>query len=241
MKRNDPDKLLTLLEWRRDIRNLMGRFSADHTIRQEAYGYERYWSHRADVSLGTNEGFYAGAEAVAGYYKALDEEIRLTAHLAKDDFPEKLGSLTNEELYGVGAMTYLPLDSHVIEIAGDGETAKGLWNIRGSYSKMTVAGPVSYWLFGWAAVDLIRENDEWRIWHMQLLRNLDCQCGTAFGIEPAPLTPVDAYAAMADFHMPEPNIPTPLMESYYTDRPFAHSPRCPEPYESFADTFSYGI
>ena len=48
-------------------------------------------------------------------------------------------------------------------------------------------------------------------------------------------------ADMADFRMPEPTVKAVLMENYYTDRPFTKSPKVPEPYETFADTFSYGM
>ena len=236
-----PDKMLTLLEWRRDLRNIMGRISADYSVREEAACYDRYFSRREDVCLGVNEGWYAGAEAVKGYYEALGREIALVSKLVQKDFPEKLGDKSDAEIYGVGAMTYLPFDSQIIEIADDQQTAKGLWNIRGSYSRMTVSGPVAYWWFGWAAVDFIYEEGQWKIWHLQLLKNLDCQCGTAFGAEPQQFEPVAAYAELADFHMPEPNIPTPVLANYYPGRPHVTSPAMPVPYETFADTFSYGI
>lgn len=241
MKKLCPDTMLERLEWRRDIRNLMGRISADYSVREEGAIYDRYWSRREDVVLGVNEGWYVGPEAVAGYYRALDEEIMLSAKCVQKDFPEKLGDLTDEALKGVGVMSYIPVDSHVIEIADDGQTAKGLFNIRGSYNKITTSGPVAYWLFGWAAVDFIMEDGAFKIWHMQWLRNVDVQCGTSFGEPPEQYPQVEAYADMAEFRMPEPTVAAPLMENYYTDRPFTKSPKVPEPYETFAETFSYGM
>jgi len=236
-----PDAMLERLEWRRDIRNLMGRLSADYSVREEANAYDRYWSRRDDVCLGVNEGWYAGPAAVEGYYKALGEQIALEAKCVQKDFPDKLADLSDQELYGVGGMAYIPVDSQVIEIADDAATAKGLFNIRGSYSRVTASGPIAYWLFGWAAVDFIMEEGQWKIWHMQWLRNVDVQCGTPFGTEPKAFPEVDAYAEMKNFSMPEPTVKTVLMENYYTDRPFTKSPKVPEPYETFADTFSYGM
>ena len=236
-----PDAMLERLEWRRDIRNLMGRLSADYAVREEAEAYIRYWSRRDDVCLGVNEGWYVGPQAVDGYYRALGEEIALAAKCVQADFPDNLGALSDEDLYGVGAIAYIPFDSQVIEIADDGKTAKGLFNIRGSYGKVTPSGPVSYWLFGWAAVDYVMEDGQWRIWHMQWLRNVDVQCGTPFGMEPEAFPELPVYAPMKDFRMPEPTVKAVLMENYYTDRPFAKSPKVPDPYETFADTFSYGM
>ena len=233
--------MLERLEWRRDIRNLMGRISADYSVREEGQIFARYWSGREDICLGVNEGWYVGPDAVAGYYQALDEEIMLSAKCVQKDFPEKLAGLTDEALKGVGVMSYIPVDSHVIEIADDGQTAKGLFNIRGSYNRITTSGPIAYWLFGWAAADFILEDGQWKIWHMQWLRNVDVQCGTPFGQAPEQFPEAEAYADMADFRMPEPTVKTVLMENYYTDRPFTKSPKVPEPYETFADTFSYGM
>lgn len=241
MKHLCADEMLCRLEWRRDIRNIMGRISADYSVREEGAIYDRYWSRRDDVVLGINEGWYVGPEAVSGYYKALDEEINLGAKCVEKDFPEKIASLSEEEKRGIGAISYIPVDSHIIEIADDGQTAKALFNIRGSYNKITTSGPISYWIFGWAAVDFIMENGEFKIWHMQWLRNVDIQCGTAFGTEPEKFPELEAYADMASFRMPAPTVSACLMENYYTDRPFTKSPEAPEPYETFADTFSYGL
>lgn len=241
MKKLGPDELLERLEWRREIRNVMGRISHDYSIKQEAEVYGRYWSRRDDICLGLNSGYYKGAVAVKGYYDALREEIALSSSLIQAKFPEELGSKTPEEIFGVGMMTYLPFESQVIEIAEDGLTAKGLWNIRGSYCRLTGAGPVAYWIFGWAAVDFIMEDGEWKIWHMQILFNVNHQCGVGFCEDEKVFEPVPEFAAIEDFKMPEPNVPTVLMETFYPDRPKAVSPRCPEPYGTFEDTFSYGI
>lgn len=241
MKKLYPDAMLERLEWRRDIRNLMGRISADYSVREEGQIYTRYWSRRDDVCLGVNEGWYVGPDAVAGYYAALDEEILLASRCVQKDFPDKLAGLSEDEIKGAGAMSYIPMDSQVIEIADDAQTAKAIFNIRGSYNRVTTSGPIAYWLFGWAAVDLIMEDGAWKIWHMQWLRNVDVQCGTAFGTAPEQFPEIDAYAGMAAFQMPKPTVEAVLMENYYTDRPFTKSPKVPEPYETFADTFSYGI
>lgn len=234
------DELLDRLEWRRQIRNVMGRISHDYSIKQEADVYDRYWSKRSDVALGINEGFYVGSDSVSGYYAALGKEIALSSQLIQAKFPDALGEKTAKECYGVGMMTYLPFDSQVIEIAGDGKTAKGIWNVRGSYCKLTSAGPISYWTYGWAAVDFVREGEEWKLWHMQLVYNVNKQCGTAFCEEPKQFEKVPGFEAMELVTMPQPDCAEPLMQTFYPERPWMQSPRCPEPYETFKDTFSYG-
>lgn len=241
MKEFTPMELLERLEWRREIRNVMGRISHDYAIKQEAQVYDRYFSRREDVCLGLNNGYYKGAAAVKGYYDALGEEIRLSSSLIAKMFPRELEGKTEDELNGVGMISYLPFESQVIEIADDGQTAKGIWNVRGSTSRLTAAGPVANWIFGWAAVDFVLEDGEWKILNLLLLYNVDHQCGVGFTEPEKVFEPVPEFAPMADFHLPEPNVPMTVMETFRPDRPRTRSPRCPEPYATFADTFSYGI
>ena len=79
MAKLSTDDLLNLMESRREIRNLMGSISHDYSVKEEAAVYDRYFSRREDVCLGLNNGYYKGAEAVAGYYKGLGEEIALSS------------------------------------------------------------------------------------------------------------------------------------------------------------------
>ena len=241
MKELSALDLLDRLEWRREIRNVMGRISHDYAVKQEAKVYERYWSAREDVSLLLNAGGYGGAAAVKGYYDALGEEIALSSKLIQKKFPDVLGDKSEEEIQGVGMITYLPFESQVIEIADDGETAKGLWNIRGSYCRLTTGGPVANWIFGWAAVDFVRENDEWKVWHMQMLFNVDHQCGVGFCDEEKVFPAVPGFEEIASFRLPEPNVKDAGFAAFYPDRPKTASPRCLEPYGTFTETFSYAV
>lgn len=235
-----PDELLERLEWRREIRNTLGRISHDYCVMQDAQIYQRYWSKRGDVCLGLNDGFYQGADAVAGYYKALGQKIELTSKLIYEKFPDAFQGKSLKDCYGVGMINYLPLDSHVIEIAGDGQTAKAIFNVRGSYCYLTSAGPISNWTYGWMAVDLVMEDSEFKIWHMQMLYNVDHPCGVSFCDEPKAYEPVPGFEAIEDFKLPEPTVKTTLLEHYHPMRSYSGSPRVPEPYPTFAETFSYG-
>lgn len=241
MKNLKPEELLSRLEWRRELKNIMGRISHDYAVKQEAEVYSRYWSTRDDVCLGLNNGYYKGKEAVAGYYDALREQIKLSSSLIQKKFPEELGDKSEEEIFGVGMITYLPFESQVIEIADDEKTAKGIWNVRGSSCNFTQAGPIANWLFGWAAVDFIMEDGEWKIWHLLLVFNVDHQCGVGFCGDEKVFEPVPGFEAMADFALPEPNVPGTVFEAYRFDRPRTKSPEAPVPYDSFENTFSYGV
>lgn len=241
MKQYTSDQMLGRWESLREVKNLMGRLSADYCIIQAGHAHERYWSQREDVCLGVNDGWYVGAEAVRGYYRSLHEQVQFQSdHIAKL-FPEHLGDKTPEEYFGTGMLDYKPVDTCVVEVAGDNRTAKGLWCIRGSHARMTESGPVAYWEWGWFAVDFIREEDGWKIWHMQYLDDiLKVQSSKWYGEEVSyPKRP--EFAGIEEVKVAAPNKAAVLHQAYTPTRPGIMAPRVPEAYHTFEDTFSYGI
>ena len=237
-----PEQIMDQWEALRAVKNLMGKYVNCRLLNRVEDLWPLFWSKTMpDVSLGLNDGYYVGPEAIQGYFQAVRDGNMKKAKLLQASLPDRLGSLSDEKLYGVGPFHVHPLGSPVIEVAEDGKTAKGIWHCMGAYADVGTDGPSSSWLWGYYAGDFILEDGQWKIWHMQWLRNVDVQCGTPFGQTPEQFPEVEAYADMADFRMPEPTVKAVLMENYYTDRPFTKSPKVPEPYETFADTFSYGM
>ena len=241
MKNFTPEELLTRWEWRRELQNIIGRLTQSYLMMEEAQIYDRWWSKREDVCLGVNTGWYAGKDAVKGYYDAIDKKIRLASRLIAAEFPDKLSGKSDEELYGVGQLGVRPADTFIIEIAEDGETAKGIWSIHGTFADITPSGPVSKWDWGYLCVDFIRAEDGWKIWHMQDLQDINTPTGGDWAAEPLSFPEEPGFAAMKDFVFPAPNAAEVLRESYYPGRPFTESPRLPEPYDTFENTFSYGM
>ena len=235
------EELLSRWEDQRKIKNLMGRLSQDYTLKKEGEMFKKYWSDRADVCLGVNDGWFTGPESVAAYYASQAERIALESRLIQAAFPAELGDKSEEEVYGVGMMTYRPVDTPVIELSEDGQTAKGLWTIRGSYSLLTAGGPQSFWEWGWFAVDFVRAGDDWKIWHMQYLREIDRSCGSSWVGEAKVYDEIPEFAEMKNFRYAEPDVKATLRAPYSADRPFTPGPRMPEPYATFAETFSYGL
>lgn len=236
-----PQELLTRWEIRRELQNIMGRLTQSYLMMEEPLIYQRWWSQAEDVCLGVNTGWYSGAAAVKGYYDALGDKIALASDIIAKTFPEKLAGKSKEELYGVGQLGVKPVDTFVIEIAGDGQTAKGIWSLHGTYADMTPSGPVSYWDWGYYCVDFRLEGEDWKIWHMQYLTDINSPTGGDWAAEPLSFPEDPNFAPMKDFVFPAPNVPATLRENYYPGRPFTQSPPLPVPYETFAETFSYGM
>ena len=236
------EQLVTIWEDRRSIKNLMGKYSNCMILNREQDIFSMFWSTRADVCLGFNEGWYDGAEAVSAYYSGVFEANRLKAKLIQQRFPEQLGGKTEEEIYGIGPFKVKPIGSALVEIAEDGETAKGIWHCMGAYSDIDEKGPAAYWTWGYYCVDFIREGGEWKIWHMQYLNDIDSPCGLKWdGKADYGYPDLPEFEALRGYKLPEPNVPVTLREHYSPARPHTDAPRLPESYRSFAETFSYGI
>lgn len=224
----------------REIKNLIGCMSTDYTLKEERGMVQNYWSARDDISLGVNAGYFVGPQEVARYYQGEEDRIQAESAMIQAAFPEELGSKSREEVHGVGMLTYKPVDTAVIEVAGDRQTAKGLWMIRGSHSQITTGGPVGYWEWSWLAVDFVREDGEWKIWHQLYLVEIDRPCGYPFVGPEHTYKPRPEFADAAKITLPEPTVKVTLRENYSASRPFAGSPEVPVPYDTFANTFSYG-
>lgn len=129
----------------------------------------------------------------------------------------------------------------MIEVAGDGETAKGLWYCWGSQAQVLSCGPTASWTWGYYAADFVREGNRWKIWHLQITNDVDARCGTDWGQPAQPLPELPEFAPLKDFTMPAYSMARPNRVQYSGRRPLTGSPRIPEPYHTFADTFSYGV
>lgn len=225
----------------REIENLMGRRAFYGMLGENDKVWNEYWCRKApDPCLGVNEGFYKGYDAIGAYYDALHDYILLQTELAQKAYPEELGGKSLEEIYNVGNLVCANLSTPLIELAEDGQSAKGLWYVRGTDLGFGPTGPESWHFMGRVAVDFLPEDGAWKIWHLLYAEDLRSPTGRSWA-EPAPELPADPrFAALADFRFPAPNVQTTLHERYHDRRQLKPFPRLPEPYTTFAETFSYG-
>jgi hypothetical protein len=235
------EQLIERWEDQRFIKNLMGKYVNCLVLNRDRGIPGMFWSKsEAGVCLGLNEGWYRGFDAVKAYYFAMYDYNAAVAEVLQKQFPAQLGALSKDQVYGIGTFRVNPLACPVIEIAMDRKTAKGLWYSQGSYVRVTGAGPVAYWTWGYYAVDFVREDDEWRIWHLLRLDDIDVPCGQSWVKPIESYPPLPEFKTLADRRLPEPAEAVSLRKRYTPDRDFTPPPRIPEPYVTFSQTFSYG-
>ena len=235
------EQMVGIWEDQRDLKNLMGKICYTILLKQENQMVDRFWSSRRDVCLGTNDGWYLGQDAVRGYYNAIYAHTVEYTEFMKKAFPDKMAKLSEQEQFGAGSMDVRPMDTSVIEIAGDGKTAKGIWYSRGTYNDITEQGPLSFWSVGVYACDFVREDGAWKVWHMQNLTDIHVPNGRSWGAkDPEPFPDLPKFTGAKPFQAPQPTRPEKLYTAYYPGRPFQKLPEPPAPYATFAETFSYG-
>ena len=89
--------------------------------------------------------------------------------------------------------------------------------------------------------DFVYEDDQWKIWHMQYVNDIDCICGQSWGKPQKPYPDLPEFAPLKDFKYPDYTKKVNLREYYTPTRPLTRTPEIPQPYDTFADTFTYAV
>ena len=122
----------------------------------------------------------------------------------------------------------------IIEVAGDGKTAKGLWCCTGANTSPNRAEGTfqAQWSYSRFAADFVREDGEWKLWHTLVTGVFQTKFEEAWVFAPDHVK----------FDFPEelkPNIEGGYHWQYNTSICTKAIPAPPEPYWTFAETFSY--
>lgn len=235
-----PEQLADRWEDHRTVENLMARWFG-YTLLRDYESVRGLWCVENEPCLGFNNGYYKGAEAVSGYYDALEAQALAKAQVAKAVYADKLGDTPVEKLMGVGSFEVSTLTAPLIELAGDGKTAKGLWYLYGADVDLEADGPRSEWVFGRIGADFIREAGGWKLWHLLIVEDVRAPFRQKWTEEYALPEADPRFAPIGKVGMPEPNVPCQVMEYFHKRRPLYVIPPLPVRYDSFEDTFSYGV
>jgi hypothetical protein len=196
------------------IQNLVGRYSHLAELRGEATLAELFAMHTEGVSWRTPVG-PVGIKGMQGRF-----------------------SNPAEKLPGVvpGALHVHSMLTPVIEIAADGNTARGVWDSFGP--NIANANEIGDWLWLKYGVDFVKEAGQWKIWHLQ-----------AYAIFSTPydksITQSARERAGANDRAGRPGPPDaswtgPKEMWVYDGKTAPRGPKIPEPYCSFDPQDSYG-
>lgn len=220
------------------IKNVMGRHAYYHAYDMHAEELDRIWvkkpENMATASFGQNWGYQVGMDLIRENYAVKNELSRKKTleamHRADPDIEIRT------ENHALGCMLMHNLTAPYVEVAGDGKTAQGMWYAPGQVTFTDENGTNAMLMYEKYGVDFIKEDGEWKIWHLFI--------GTDFAIKPGDMMseqPVD----MPKFDLNDEDEETNLKLTYefeaYTSRyNWTQYPIIPRPYETFADTVSNG-
>jgi hypothetical protein len=214
MAADSMEKIVARLDAESKIHNLMGRYSYLLTATRYRDIVELFAKKAPDVRAEMSFGVYDGYEGIQRCYAKFHAE----------------------KVVGPGTMAVHALTTPVIEVAGDGKTAKGVWISPGHITggPFTPDGSIkAHWAWLRYGNDFILEDGEWKIWHLHV-----------FGMFMCPFE--KSWAEVGDQHQ-NPVLPP----EYAPDRPptskWHYDPKTetilepvpPSPYESFDPATAY--
>jgi hypothetical protein len=220
-----------------EIQNVMGMHQilgspgGDHDLE-----LQKYWAQKTPgVSFAHNKGVYFGIDVLRKYYGS-------GKSLQNSPKTEQSGQQPMMQT-GAGNISFRTLTTPIIYVAGDGKTAKAYWYTPGFQANIMNGEGSSIWSYEKYAIDFVKEDGAWKIWHFHVYNDWEIPMGAdlaKYAIEQSKNTqkaggpPVRQEFANAykDTVFGEPYSVTKVPNQF-------KSPRPPEPYCTFSDTFSY--
>ena len=190
--------------------------------------------HQRSASLAYNNGYYIGMDEIARHYVEDRENLlyeRLQPYCEKDPSLEK-----SRENLGKGASQMHTATTPLIYISDDGKTAQYQGYQLGYQSIGKPDGSADGYLeFGLLYADLVKENGQWKIWHLVMEHDHTVEVGQPY--EEVPVLRPDSEDPLAiDYGHPtmEKTIYDPFYgwEYAYQDMP--------RPHATYTDKRSYG-
>jgi len=247
-----------------DIQNVMSRHAWYYSSGQHDRELKELFAlDMPDVSWSNGNEWWVGKDLLVDYYVTYFDEFRMRDLKAfAEKHPEV--AITPENL-GAGTSMFHTNSTPVIEVAGDGKTAKGIWYSIGQVTQTPGGTQTPTYMWERYGVDFVREDGEWKIWHFMVLTDWAAAPGQSwvggggFG-GPPPGGPPPGGPGGPDAGPGGPGGPGPMGpggqagESGAAPAANVTAPRerpapfaapsetlfIPVPYETFSETVSYG-
>lgn len=204
------------LEAAHQIQNLMGRYQLMHSTGM--------YEEMAGLYAQKTPGVRAELEGMGVF----EGNAGIRRMLAMDQ---------NIEGDRVGFMTVNVLTTPVIEVAGDGQTAKGVWVSPGICTGVMGSKPSASWRWCKFGADFIKEDGQWKFWHLHAYGLFMTPYERSWA-EPAPTPPPSEEPMIMpdEFKADRPNT---YRWSYSLTAVTENVPAPPEPYETWDESTSY--
>jgi hypothetical protein len=194
------------------IQNLMSRYEYWHTAGMHEKVLDMYAKKTPGVSVEiANLGIYEGQEGIRRFW---------------------IGANMQADQNRVGLMIVHTLTTPVIEVAGDGKTAKAIWISPGHETVPRGGKFTALWSWNKYGVDFVKEDGVWRFWHFHLYRMFKSPYDKSWvdiPLVPNPVLPDEL----------KPDRPPTNNWVYSTTATTENIPAPPEPYDTWDESSAY--
>jgi len=225
-----------------EVQNVFSRHEYFHQVGYHLKELDAIWvkddgQYGKTASFGNNTGWWVGMEKIRKTYGFMNEENRKKQLSAVCKLHPEVKNIPENE--GIGTNIMHTLTTPIIEVAGDGKTAKAMWYSPGQITEVNEDGtPRAGWMWERYGVDFVKEDGLWKIWHMKMYSDFMCEPGKTWADHPIPEDPdASPFAEMPEEYKME--VIRPNYHQWYPTLVPQWIP-LPEPYETFSETFSYG-
>ena len=182
-KQFTDDELIVRIMDKEAIKKLMARRAFYYANNQRRRELVELWvssrEYRSSASYGRNWGYYVGMDSIANYY-VLEHSKKQYAELTAIHENNPAVTVDNQNL-GWGCTAFHTVTTPMLYIAGDGKTARGLWYSAGQETIMQADGTAkAYWTMDNMSADFVKENGDWKIWHLVVCSDFFVEAGTDF-------------------------------------------------------------
>jgi hypothetical protein len=213
-----------------DIKLIVGKFVTICQTRHRSPEYRKIseawtlFADRPDSTLELEEnGVYAGISHIRAWFEAYYEAGPF-----------------------VGVMYERDLASPQIVVAGDGQSARGVWEVIGfdtdprcKESGSREGAPAVMWNWGAVRADLLKIDGQWKIWHYHYYQRLNApfyRSWADYEKKAAVSGPFRDRPGYAGQNLPAPDAPPTYHNVYSTQTVQLPIPPAPEPYDTWPDT-----
>ena len=168
------------------VENIMNRHVLYHCYGEHIAEMEEIWVqdpvNQATASFGQNQGYYVGYDAIYEAYAAghWNNWLSSAKRYCQQNGIDTTG-MTDDEIIdaygGVGQLLLHVTTTAIIEVAEDGKTAKGYWYSPGMIAESGSSANSIWEAYG---ADFVKEDGEWKLWHLHMYTDFMCQFGDTF-------------------------------------------------------------
>ena len=239
MSKNFTNDELVVRIWdKENVLKTINRHSYYYTNEMRREELNAIWvrepSHRRTASLSYNNGYYVGFDEIERHYVGYRTQQRYTALAPYHEADGKI-EMSGRNL-GLGCAAMHTSTTPLVYIAEDGQTAQYLGYHLGFESTGKPDGSAdTYMDLGLIHADLVKEDGEWKIWHLSLEHDHTITVGQNYAKVPVRQAPEEDPLYV---NFGKPTVERTVYDPFFGwENMFYDMPR---PYTTMTDERSYG-